>query len=142
MRVDWTVKNKPTVTLAPGIEVSLEMMDIRRIGERDYFAAFVTVRNRSANRLFHQLGWGRGLSRATLTDDIGNEYFWINDIPADVNKQFRESLYPGDQSVELLMFEGPVKGYKYVELVLGGDVVRGCQDGVCLRIPGSEIKKK
>lgn len=141
------VKEKPPQerTLKSGTQVGIASAKVERIlvGDGETFrpeaepmlVVRVEVRNRTADSKIDYRGFWRDdvetISQAWAADDRGNVYrpaaFAASLVKGQVG---RESVYPNTAVVDLLPFEIPVAGARWISV---------CLDGDCIGLPGEEI---
>jgi hypothetical protein len=110
----------------------------------DQLLVTVRVTNHSEDRKVDYAGWGSrhgrardSLLRASLTDELGNSYRAVHfGAGSSVRGQrFEESIYPGADLEDVLIFERPVARARELRLELPGEAV-GVTGGFRLVRPG------
>jgi hypothetical protein len=114
-----------------------------------YLSVRIRLRNQSPTKKFQYTTWnggslmnlGRGGGGASLTDDNGNTYkpgeFGLE---APMGMVLQDSIYPRKELTDVLLFEPPVPGIKYLNLELPAENFGG-SGSIRFHIPASEIKK-
>ncbi|MBQ3351120.1 MAG: hypothetical protein IJG38_12015 [Thermoguttaceae bacterium] len=115
--------------------------------DKDTLQVYLEVKNCSENKKTDAFSWSAHYARddASLVDNFENEY--DHEVPLE-RSVYKESfdyktLYPGDAVNEVVAFEIPVKGVKYLYLTLNGSRVDKKEKGVYrFQIPASMIKRQ
>jgi len=84
-------------------------------------------------------GTVRGVEAALMQDDLGSTYNRVN-VGGSAGQLGRESLYPGDVKIDLLVFERPVPNYNHLELTIPGAAFSDTEP-VRFKIPRSMVEQ-
>lgn len=140
---------KATITEARIGKVPLyqRIMEEEQVSKEDLLLIRITIANTSKTKKIDYEGWMSPFAsikdiEATLTDDAGNNYR-MADFGATVqvkDASMDNSIYPGKSTKDVVVFERPIDGAKYLDLTLSAE---GCrEDGKFrFRIPVEMIKR-
>jgi hypothetical protein len=127
------------VTAAGVGPVQLKTSNGFRESERKHFWIRATVRNVSATRKVDYRTWALS---ARVTDNHGNRYrrsdFGLT--AGVVGRVFSESIHPGGEVADLLVFEEPSAGVEWLDVELPGEAV-GLADDFKFRIPATMLRR-
>ena len=157
----WYDASKEGIRLG-NIEVKITKVEIGRLtvistdfmGDKseyqrseDTLQVYFEVKNCSENKKTDAFSWSTHYARddASLIDNFENEYDHEVPLERSVYKGSFDykTLYPGDAVNEVVAFEIPVKGVKYLYLTLNGSRVDKKEKGVYrFQIPASMIQRQ
>ncbi|MCE9555498.1 MAG: DUF4339 domain-containing protein [Planctomycetes bacterium] len=108
-------------------------------GEDVYLMVSVRLQNISKRKVDYlsYSGTIRGGEPPVMRDDLGSNYGRMT-TPGLAGQLRKESLYPGDANVDLIVFERPVPNYRRLELTLPGSAF-GETEPVRFQIPRAMV---
>ena len=131
------------------VQLREHLMDAEDGTSKDpHLTIWLTIQNQSERKKLDYQSWASDLfsfgnDRVTLKDDAGNSYRGVNfGLSTKVKGAAgSESVYPGKDIQDALVFELPIDKIEYLELVLPGKHI-GEEGEFRFRIPKAMIKKE